>query len=102
MNSRANHVDLWPKEREGYEETIVPAYAPAPKGSVRYPTSVRTEERIGSVIAGVGVIFMVKSVTHNLAGITHMGILPPGPLETCAIGVLIWLHGKWRRATKLR
>jgi hypothetical protein len=29
-----------------------------------------------------------------------MQIMPPGPVEVCALGILAWLHAKWRRATR--
>ena len=101
MRSQAKSADVWPQERQGYHETVTPAYAALPKStSARYPTSVKTEERIGSLVAGVGIIMIAQTVTHNFAGITRIGILSPGPLEVCAIGILIWLHGKWRRAAR--
>jgi hypothetical protein len=40
-------------------------------------------------------------VAHDIVqGFTAI-YLKSGPLEVCAIGILIWLHGKWRRATSV-
>jgi hypothetical protein len=95
--------DVWPQEREGYSENVTPAYAPVAKPTYQrsYPASVRTEERIGSIIAGIGMILVAQSVTKDLPGVLRLGIMHPGPLETCAIGILIWLHAKWRRASRV-
>jgi hypothetical protein len=38
-------------------------------------------------------------ITHNFAGDWNMQSLVPGPLPVCGIGILIWLHAKWRRAS---
>ena len=104
MTPAAAKTDIWPHEREGYSEVVTPAYAPAAKVESRrsYPTTAKTEERIGSIVAGIGVILLVRAVTGNLSDVMHLAMLPPGPLETCAIGILIWLHAKWRRATQVR
>lgn len=58
---------------------------------------IHREERIGSLIAAAGVIWAVKIITsRTVPGL----LLPAGPLETCGIGILIWLHSKWRRSIK--
>lgn len=57
---------------------------------------IHSEERIASLIAAAGVIWAVRvTVTSMLpAYATEFTV---GPMETCAIGILIWLHAKWRR-----
>lgn len=60
---------------------------------------IRGEERIGSLIAAAGIIWAVYVITHNFAGDWRFQDLTPGPLPVCAIGILIWLHAKWRRST---
>ncbi len=60
---------------------------------------IRGEERLGSLIAGAGIIWAVYVATHNFAGDWHLQDLIPGPLPVCAIGILIWLHAKWRLST---
>jgi hypothetical protein len=61
------------------------------------------EVRIGSVIAAAGLIWAAKIVTDNFTGIDAFSFarLPRGPLELCAIGILIWLHAQWRRSVHL-
>ncbi len=93
--------DFWPQEREGYSDNLRPAYA-----AVRIPTnpqrvrSLKLEERIGSIIAGAGLCWATWIVVHRIGVVTSAGLWPPGPLETCAMGVLIWIHAKWRRFAK--
>jgi hypothetical protein len=100
----ARHADHWPAEREGYHQTKIPvAYAPVrvQGGSVLRKRWIRAEERLGSLVAGGGLIWTAHALTTHYEGLTRIGILPPGPLEICAIGVLIWLHAKWRRSTRV-
>jgi hypothetical protein len=60
---------------------------------------IRGEERLGSVIAAAGIIWAVYLITHNFAGDWSMQKLLPGPVPVCGIGILIWLHAKWRLST---
>jgi len=87
-------------EREGYRghHGDVPANKPSGGELLR----VRTEERLGSLISAVGVIWTVQDATKDLAGLWRFNILPPGPVEVCAIGILIWLHAKWRRSVTIK
>jgi len=62
---------------------------------------IRTEERLGSLLSAAGVIWGVQEATKDLAHLWKFSILPPGPMEVCALGVLIWLHAKWRRSVKI-
>ncbi len=61
------------------------------------------EVRIGSLVAAGGLIWAVKVATSNFTGADAFSFarLPRGPLEICAIGILIWLHAKWRRSVEL-
>jgi len=61
------------------------------------------EVRIGSLIAAAGLIWAAKIVTDNFTGIDAFSFarLPRGPLELCAIGILIWLHAQWRKSVHL-
>jgi hypothetical protein len=63
--------------------------------------SIRAEERFGSLVAAGGTIWMVYVATFDYTNLLHLRIMPPGPLEVCAIGVLAWLHAKWRRSIKV-
>ncbi len=60
---------------------------------------IHGEERIASLIAAAGVIWAVRVATTSMSP-AYATELTVGPLETCAIGILIWLHAKWRRSYK--
>lgn len=64
--------------------------------------TTRNEGRIGSIIAGLGLIWAVKVNTYNFTTPPPAVLLPAGPLETCAIGILIWIHSKWRKSVNLK
>jgi hypothetical protein len=61
---------------------------------------IKTEERIGSLIASGGLIWCTQVLTNDIHN-TNALMMTPGPLEVCAIGILIWLHGKWRRSVQI-
>lgn len=92
----------WDAGREGYGRVPI-SYAPAAPvksvGSVPANPlqSIRREERFGSLIAAAGTIWMVYVGTHDYTNLWRLQIDPPGPLEVTALGILIWLHAKWRR-----
>jgi hypothetical protein len=59
--------------------------------------------RIGSLVAGGGIIWAVYSATQDveispqfLEAAWKNVFLQSGPLEICGIGILVWLLGKWR------
>ncbi len=85
--------------REDYLSTP-PTHAPKVR-SVKpvNRAQIQGEERLGSLIAAAGIIWAVYMITHNFAGDWNMQSLVPGPLPVCGIGILIWLHAKWRRAS---
>ncbi|HEX9120195.1 MAG TPA: hypothetical protein VF840_06615 [Terriglobales bacterium] len=63
--------------------------------------AIQDEVRIASLIAAAGVIWAVRvSATSMLPA--YATELTVGPMETCAIGILIWLHAKWRRIDRRR
>jgi hypothetical protein len=86
----------------------VVAYVAAPKPAVQPPEqdnhslSVRWEERVASLIAAGGAIWAVYVATVDYTELWHVHIMPPGPVEICALGVLAWLHAKWRRSNQVR
>ena len=53
--------------------------------------NLHTEERIGSLMAAGGVIWAAYHTTQHFIQLSSL-VLPPGPLELSAVGVLIWLH----------
>jgi hypothetical protein len=59
--------------------------------------AIHSEERIASLIAAAGVIWAVRVTTISMLP-AHAIALTTGPIETCSIGILIWLHAKWRRS----
>lgn len=61
------------------------------------------EIRLGSLVAAAGLIWTAKLATANFTGVTALSFtnLPRGPLEVCAIGILIWLHALWRKSVQV-
>jgi hypothetical protein len=107
-----NHTQIdqvdWDRGREGYLDLPQkPVYAsvaakPAQKGKGGEPLlSISTEERFGSLITAGGLIWGAYAATSHFAGIISFDLVPPGPIEVCALGILVWLHAKWRRSTKV-
>ena len=38
--------------------------------------------------------------TNNFTNLNALFPLPSGPMEICAVGILIWLHAKWRLSVR--
>ena len=96
----------WDRGREGYLDLPQkPVYAPVskpahkPKGD-GHLVSIAAEERWGSLIAAGGMIWGAYAATIDFTGVWTLEILRPGPMEVCALGILVWLHAKWRRSMK--
>jgi hypothetical protein len=93
----------WDRGREGYDN--LRARQVAVQKSARKSSgpllSILAEERIGSLIASAGTIWAVYVATQDYANLWRMQIMPPGPVEVCALGILLWLHAKWRRSTRV-
>jgi hypothetical protein len=99
-----DYID-WEKERDAYVNSPT-AYVPTPKPGAKasgrgYLLSIAAEERLGSLIAASGTIWAVYVATSDYASLWRMQIMPPGPVEVCILGVLAWLHAKWRRSLKV-
>lgn len=59
--------------------------------------NIRIEESIGSWVAILALLWGAHiSLTRLSAG--QAFLLPTNQLEIAAIGVLIWIHAKWRRS----
>ena len=97
----------WDRGREGYldlpqKPVYAPIAKPAKKTTGTEPLiAISTEERLGSLIAAGGMIWGAYAATVHFAGIVSFELVPPGPIEVCALGILVWLHAKWRRSTKI-
>jgi hypothetical protein len=61
--------------------------------------AVHGEERIASLIAAAGVIWAVKVTTSSMLP-AYATLITTGPMEICALGILMWLHAKWRRTVE--
>jgi len=105
-SSQNGYVD-WDEGREGYvrsQDKFVPVVAvqkPAKKTKGEGELlGIRAEERLGSLIAAAGLVWGVYVATVDYNSLWHLNIMQPGPVEICLLGILIWLHGKWRRSLK--
>jgi hypothetical protein len=102
---RNTSPDFWPAERQGYSQANQVAYVAVPvaaaASSKRSLNLTRIEQRLGSLIAVVGLIWAVQVATRDFAAFTRIDLYSPGPLEILGLGFLIWLHAKWRRSVKL-
>ena len=94
----------WESGREGYEHSRaqqILAQRTQKPAKQSGGLSIRAEERLGSLIAAAGTIWAVYVGTHDYNSLWRMQIMPPGPVEICGLGILAWLHAKWRRSTKV-
>ncbi len=90
--------------REGYvrsPDKFVPVVGVKPSKSAKTSgpqQSIRTQIRLASLLAAAGTIWAVYVSTTDYDSLWRMQIMPPGPVEVCALGILLWLHAKWRRS----
>lgn len=94
--------DFWPEHENG-QPPARPQVAPAASSGSRLWNllfGIQTETRVGSLLAAAGLIMAAKTGTTHIPSLANF-TFPPGPLEICAIGMLVWLHAKWRRATRV-
>lgn len=99
---KTDYID-WGADREGYLDlpsppVYTPVLKPPREPEKRHLLSIRGEERVASLIAAGGVIWAVYVATVDYPSLWHLQIMPPGPVEVCALGILAWLHAKWRRS----
>jgi hypothetical protein len=108
-SDKRDYID-WDEGREGYIDRPVVAYVPAPKPTVnpvkvakkqQHSLSIQWEERVASLIAAAGAIWAAYVATVDYTSLWRVQIMPPGPVEVCALGVLAWLHAKWRRSAQV-
>jgi hypothetical protein len=97
----------WDRGREGYldlpqKPVYAPVAKPAQKSKGQEPfLSISTEVRLGSLITAGGMIWGTYAATLHFSGTLNFESIPPGPMEVCGLGILVWLHAKWRRSTKV-
>ena len=58
------------------------------------------EERIASLIAAGGLIWCVRQSTQGFTSLDNL-TLPLNAVYVVALGVVLWLHAKWRRSTNV-
>ena len=66
-------------------------------------------ERIGCLMAGGGIAWAVYVFTEH-ADLSEMFVVSgfikifnqTGPMEVCALGIVLWLWGKWKRSVAVR
>jgi hypothetical protein len=93
--------NIWSGEPASYPVVAVgPVRKPIPVQHVSVWRRIKSEERFGSLIASGGLVWATQVLTNDIHNTSTL-MNTPGPLEVCAIGVLIWLHAKWRRSVKL-
>ena len=93
-------IPLPDREKVGYNVNYVAPRAVKSVERISFWGRIRTEERIGSLTFWGGVCWAVQIATKDIATLFRL-LLAPGPLEVCAIGLLIWLHAKWRRSVRV-
>ncbi|HEX6880168.1 MAG TPA: hypothetical protein VF135_07380 [Terriglobales bacterium] len=59
------------------------------------------EARLGSLIAAGGVIWAVHKGTLHYEGLAKLHV-PADPLLVCCIGIVLWLHAKWRGTVHIK
>ena len=106
--AKTDPTDYFDARREGYVQSqnkFVPVVAIPKPGKMgpeqRQLRSIRIEERFASLVAAGGTIWAVYVATQDYANLWRLQIAPPGPMEVCAIGILLWLHAKYRRSARV-
>ena len=97
---RETDLQLPERERVGYNVNYA---QPRSIRSIDHtPTwrRIRTEEHIGALTFWGGAIWAVEIATKDISNFMRL-LLTPGPLEVGAVGLLIWLHAKWRRSVRV-
>lgn len=62
---------------------------------------IHWEERIASLIAAGGLLWCVQMSTRNFTALDKL-TLPMNAVYVTAMGVVIWLHAKWRRSVDIQ
>lgn len=66
-------------------------------------------ERIGSLVAGAGITYASYVATKDMefndiwaASSFHKILSETGPMELCALGIIIWIYAKWRKTVDVK
>ena len=107
MAKYQHHEDAsWDRGREGYLDLPQkPVYAAVPRSGHKSKgqglIGISTEVRLGSLIAAGGMIWGAYTATVNFAGVWSLDMIRHEALEVCGLGIVIWVHAKWRSATRI-
>jgi hypothetical protein len=52
------------------------------------------------MVTAAGLIWGAHVSTNNFTNLNALFPLPSGPMEICAVGILVWLHAKWRLSVR--
>jgi len=88
------------REKVGYNVNYAAPRSVKAIDQVPFWRRIRTEERLGSLTFWGGVIWAVQVGTKDISNLFRL-VLALGPKEVCAVGLLIWLHAKWRRSVRI-
>ena len=61
--------------------------------------SAHLEAQLGSLIAGGGIVWIALVAAPQLGSAAGISF-PSGPLEVSGVGILAWLHAKWRGSVR--
>ena len=61
--------------------------------------SAHLEAQLGSLIAGGGIVWIAIVAAPQLGSASGI-VFPSGPLEVSGVGILVWLHAKWRSSVR--
>jgi len=59
------------------------------------------EGMLGCLIAGGGLVWAARIATENFTDLRNFQMPPGGPMEICALGIVLWLHAKFRIHTSV-
>jgi type IV secretory pathway TrbD component len=59
------------------------------------PNSLRPEIYLAGVVCGIGLIWSAQTWSTSYWGLRGLA-LTPGPLESCGVGIVIWLLARWQ------
>lgn len=61
---------------------------------------INYQERVGSLVAAGGIIWAAQVASQDVSTLWNFSVTQPGPLEVCALGILMWLHARWRASVQ--